>query len=142
MNIKNKKMELKTIDNCYPVKYKYLMFGHSGKIFKNYFARNIKIVMAESVGFRPKCWMFINMNDFQDNMTAEEQVEVGFSGVEPSTIMARLCGRRKGVSGCIATWPHIVWAVSYPQVAGGQTLCQYSYLAASNMLLLEIYLTT
>ena len=96
MNIKNKKMELKTIDNCYPVKYRYLMFGHSGKIFKNYFARNIKIVMAESAGFRPKCWMFINMNDFQDNMTAQEQVE--FFGVEPSTIMAKIVWSGERVS--------------------------------------------
>ena len=31
MKIKNKKMELKTIDNCYPLKYICLMFSHSGQ---------------------------------------------------------------------------------------------------------------
>ena len=50
--------------------------------------------MAESAGFKPKCWMLINMKDFQDNMTAQEQVE--FFRVEPSTVMAKIIWSEDG----------------------------------------------
>ena len=46
--------------------------------------------MAESAQFVPKCWMFIRMGDFQSHMMGHQQMNMGFFGVEPSTIMAKI----------------------------------------------------
>ena len=52
--------------------------------------------MAESVEFAPKCWTYARMGDFQSEMSGQRQIEMGFFGVEPSTIMARIVWPEEG----------------------------------------------
>ena len=41
-------------------------------------------------------FIIIRMNDFQENMTGQEHVEVGFFGVESSTIMTKIVWLEEG----------------------------------------------
>ena len=68
--------------------------------------------------FVSNCWMFVEMADFVKDMPREQQISLGFWGVEPSTKMARIewspegCQRLHGhlpSHGCLPQDPHTVF---------------------------------